>query len=49
MATRRYTLSEAAEALFADNFGPSEGESSAEEGGDDFYAYLGEPVVSTAL
>ena len=44
MATRRLTVDEALDAVFDDDFGLSDGESSEEEG-DDLYALLGEPVV----
>ena len=45
MATRRFTVDEALEAVFDDDFGLSDGESSEEEEGDDLYALLGDPVV----
>ena len=45
MATKRYTVDEALEAVFDDDFGLSDGGSSNEEEGEDYYAYLGEPVV----
>ena len=45
MATRRFTVDEALEAVFDDDFGLSDGESSEEEEGDDLYALLGDPIV----
>ena len=45
MATRRYTISEVADAVFDDDFGLSKEESSDEEDGEDIYAYLGDPIV----
>ena len=44
MATKRY-VDEALEAILDDDFGLSDGDSSDEEEGEDYYAYLGEPVV----
>lgn len=46
MATRRFTVSEVADAVFDDDFGLSGEESSDEESGEDLYAYLGEPIVT---
>ena len=45
MATKRYTVDEALEAVFDDDFGHSDECSNDEEEGEDYYAYLGEPVV----
>ena len=48
MATRRYTVSEAASAIFDEDFGLSDAQSSEEETEEELYAYLGEPVVESA-
>ena len=45
MATWRFTVEEALDAVFDDNFSLSDGESSEEEEGGDLYALLGEPVI----
>ena len=45
MATRRFTVEEALDAVLDDNFSLSDGQSSEEEEGDDLYAVLGEPVI----
>ena len=48
MARRRFDVDEVLDAVFDSDFGLSEGESSADEDGEDFYAYLGDPVVGRA-
>ena len=45
MAMKRY-VDEALEAILDNDLGLSDGDSSDEEEGEDYYAYLGEPVVS---
>ena len=45
MATKGYNVDEALEAILDDDFGLSDGDSSDEEEGKDYYACLGEPVV----
>lgn len=48
MARQRFDVDEVLDAIFDSDFGLSEGESSADEDGEDFYAYLGDPVVGRA-
>ena len=45
MAMKQYTADEVLEADFDDSFGVSDGYSSDEDGEEDLYAYLGQPVV----
>ena len=45
MARRRFDVDEVLDAIFDNDFGLSDGESSADEDGDGIYAYLGDPVV----
>ena len=45
MARRRFDVDEVLDAVFDNDFGLSDGESSADEDGDGIYAYLGDPVV----
>ena len=45
MASRRFDLNKALDTVCNSDFGLSEGQSSEDEDGDDFYAYLGDPVV----
>ena len=50
MASKRYvTVDEAIDAVFQDDFGLSDSESSEDEGGNDIYAYLGEPVLQQSV
>ena len=45
MAKRSFEVDEVLDAVYDSDFGLSDGESSADEDGDDIYAYLGDPVV----
>ena len=45
MVSGRFDVNEVLEAVYDSDFSLSEGQSSEDEDGDDFYAYLGDPVV----